>query len=456
MARAKRGLDGSELARELGSAVLGDSRRSERLAHIVGRVAEHPDASFPASSRSDAELEAVYRFFGNESVTPEAILEPHLLASVARAGTHGDVLVAHDTTHFTFEGEREGLGRIHQMDQGFWGHFALAMSSEREVFGVVGLRYGTRIGPTKWRGSRRIAGGEEPSETQRWPDLVAASAERLGSGRAIHLMDREADWFELFKFMRERGERFVVRLTHDRLLESGGRVSSLLSKAETKATREVELSARAEGHNAKERARHPGRKPRVAELHVSAVSASLRSAMSNGVLELNVVRVVEATPPEGCAPVVWNLVTTEPVETAEDVLRVVDAYRARWVIEEYFKAIKTGCAFEKRQLASYRALLNALAVFVPIAWSLLRLRDIGRRHGARRARDVLEPRLLAVLVQLARRPMPTNPNARDVMYAVAGLAGHLTRNGDPGWITLGLGYERLLEAVRLAALLAET
>ena len=36
--------------------------------------------------------------------------------------------------------------------------------------------------------------------------------------------------------------------------------------------------------------------------------------------------------------------TTEPIDTVEQVLRIVDWYRARWVIEEFFKALKTGCA----------------------------------------------------------------------------------------------------------------
>jgi len=441
------------LGQELGGAQLGDARRSRRLAQIVERVAERPDASFPASSRNDAELEAVYRFLGNDYVTPTAILEPHFCASIARATSHTDVLVVHDTTYFSFEGEREGLGRVHRKDRGFWAHFALAIGIDREAFGVVGLRYGTRVGPSKWSGSRRIVTDDGPSEAERWPALVDDTAARFGPGRVVHVMDREADWFELLEHSRERGERFVIRLTHDRLVGDGGRVSDLLAKAETLATREVELSERAEGDSARKRSKHPARKRRVAQLHVSAVSTTLRSSKSDGMLQLNVVRVQEASAPEGCAPVVWNLVTTEPVDTAQDVLRVVDAYRARWVIEEFFKALKTGCAFEKRQLESYAALLNALAVLAPIAWSLLRLRDLGRRDLQQSGRALLGPRLLAILVRIARRPMPADPTARDVMYAIAGLAGHLPRNGDPGWITLGRGYERLLEVAHAATLL---
>jgi len=68
---------------------------------------------------------------------------------------------------------------------------------------------------------------------------------------------------------------------------------------------------------------------------------------------------------------------------------------------------------------------------------------------------MLTPDHLAVLIMIARSPMPAKPNARDVMYAIAGLGGHLPRNGDPGWITLGRGLERLLEAVRVLKLARE-
>jgi DDE family transposase len=72
-------------------------------------------------------------------------------------------------------------------------------------------------------------------------------------------------------------------------------------------------------------------------------------------LTLNVVRVWEPKPPRGAPAVCWMLYTSEPIDTAEQLLTIVDQYRSRWVIEEFFKALKTGCAFEKRQLESYRA-----------------------------------------------------------------------------------------------------
>lgn len=170
-------------------------------------------------------------------------------------------------------------------------------------------------------------------------------------------------------------------------------------------------------------------------------------------LMLNVVKVIEVDAPDGCTPVEWNLITTESIASEADLLRIVDTYRARWVVEELFKALKTGCAFEKRQLGSYAALVNALAVFLPIASMIVRLRDIARRSPDGPASLVIDAKLLDVLRRIARRPLPAKPTAKHVTYAIAALGGHLPRNGDPGWLTLARGFEDLLNAVRIAALL---
>ena len=77
-------------------------------------------------------------------------------------------------------------------------------------------------------------------------------------------------------------------------------------------------------------------------------------------------------------PIEWMLVASDAVQTVEDATAVVDHYRACWLIEDYFKAIKTGCAFEKRQLTTFDGLVRALAIFVPMAWHLLVLRHLGR------------------------------------------------------------------------------
>jgi hypothetical protein len=145
------------------------------------------------------------------------------------------------------------------------------------------------------------------------------------------------------------------------------------------------------------------------------------------VLELGLVHVIESNPPADEAPVEWLLYTTEPIDTPEQVSQVVDNYRARWTIEEFNAALKTGCAYEARQFESRQALLTMLALSLPIACELLWLRSRARSDPSAPATDVLTLRQIVVLRQLGSRPLTPNPTARDALLAVAALGGHLMR-----------------------------
>jgi hypothetical protein len=154
--------------------------------------------------------------------------------------------------------------------------------------------------------------------------------------------------------------------------------------------------------------------------------------------------VYEPKPPQGQEPIEWVLYTTEPVSSASDVGDVVDIYRARWLIEECNKAIKTGCRYQERQFESRDALLVLLAMTLPIACELLRLRTSCRADPDQRAATILNPVQLQVLAALGSRPLPNNPTVRDALWAIAGLGGHMKCNGEPGWQVLYRGMEKLL------------
>src|SRR5262249_12792120 len=116
-------------------------------------------------------------------------------------------------------------------------------------------------------------------------------------------------------------------------------------------------------------------------------------------IDINVVRAWEPEPPEGQLAVEWVLFTSEPISTRKDLDRIVDLYSLRWLIEEFFKALKTGCSLEKRQLESYSALSKALALFIPIAYRLLLFRGIERSNPTTPATALFTRDELVVLVE---------------------------------------------------------
>src|SRR5262249_25255988 len=135
--------------------------------------------------------------------------------------------------------------------------------------------------------------------------------------------------------------RFVTRVQHNRKVEVEN--ISLRDAVETATAiveRDVPLSRRtARGSGSKQRRIHPPRDSRTAQLSVAARTVVISRPLSAPAecaeeLTLNVVRVWESEPPAEQPPVEWLLYTSEPIDTPDDVLRVVDWYRARWTIEE--------------------------------------------------------------------------------------------------------------------------
>ncbi len=445
---------------EFRGAALGDQRRNARVEKIVHRLAKRPDAGFPRALAEEADLEGFYRFVRNEDITAEALLMPHAQATCRRLAERGEALAVHDTTEFRFGGTRAGLGVLGESGHGFLAHCTLAVSAEgqREPLGVLGLETWARQGPTatELRKQKKVTYTESralPTEQDRWLRAVAAAETTVGEAASlIHVMDSEADDYTVMDGLVAAHRRWVIRLCYDRVLagESGAahtKTREFVARCRVMCKRTVQLSRRRRQPGGAKNKRTRVRKERRATLAISAAEVTFRRPHScpggQPTLRVNVVRVHELNPPPDDEPVEWVLLTTEPIGTRKQVLKVIDYYRARWVIEEYFKAIKTGCAFEQRQLESRATLLKALALFVPIAWNLLRVRTLARTAATTPARVVLT----ALELEVLRRGVPNLPRActvRAAMLAIARLGGHRASNGEPGWQLLGRGYQDLL------------
>jgi len=443
---------------EYDGAALGDQRLERRLGTIVSAIARNPSASFPSACATEAELEGFYRFIRNERVSFEELLVPHIEATYGRASTHGTVLVLHDTTDFSFKGEvREGLGTLQQSAKGFKGHFALAITEgdSRIPLGVMGLHVWTRTenSPT----ARKLRGELSPrlvnrmtTDQSRWFELVE-DVEGDGDSRLVHVMDSGADDYTLMANLVGRSSRFVIRMHHDRaLVDEEERLSEHMSCSRAVFTRSVKLSRRRKHAGYTHKKRTAPRKERCTKLSFAANAVTLKQPNHAEPslpkqLTINVVRVWEPKPPKDAEPVEWMLATTEPIDTKASIERIVDMYRSRWTIEEFFKALKTGCAYQKRQLGSWDTLINALALLVPVAWNLMHMRTLSREDPGEPAQRVLTQTQLRVLSLAAKPPPPPNPTVADVLRCIARLGGHLRSNGPPGWLVLGRGYTKLLE-----------
>ena len=417
-----------------------------------------PDQTLPTALVTDAELEGAYRFFGNEHVTFDDLLKPHILSTVRRANGAGVVLAVHDTTPCRFShADPKEVGFLNTGKAGFLLHMSLLVDTRdwRRPLGLVHAETLARKKPSRRRG-RHVSGVVtaqwKNKEYERWARGIQNTEERVAKAASIiHLADREADSYELIAAMVEADQRFIVRARHNRVVLDGDErvhLRALVERADVVLEREVPLSSRLAKTTPRSNASHPPRESRIATLHFSTTTATLhrpRNRKGAKTVTINVVRVFEPNPPKGQEPVEWLLSTTEPVDTAQQIEIVVDYYRCRWLIEELNKALKTGCVVQDRHLESCDAILNMLALSLPVAVELLALRALARLEPARPASAIFSAPKLAALRHLSHRPLPEHPTAKDVMWCIAGVGGHIKNNGPAGWQVLQRGMRKFLD-----------
>lgn len=450
------GFPAGTAAEEFEGVDLGDRRREARLERMVGRMADDPSKSFPEALVTVKELEAGYRFLGNEDIDAAAILGPHRERSWERAKCGQWVLSIEDTTEMRFGGavKREDLGPLLNGGHGFYLHTALLASLDEGADRAIPLGIPTYELLVRTENkpvlTKEQASASPEKESLRWSRVMAAVDEAAAAHgvSVVHVADREAGHYDLLAAASERGGRFVVRI------QAGfGTKGVLTPGASVSLERTVSVSAKPTGRGAR---KLPGRAMRIANLVVTTCGIDIprprKGTHPLPLPRLNLVEVQEIDPPEDQPAVHWRLLTTEQVETVEDIARVVDSYRARWLIEELFKALKTGCAYEARQLTSRHALENALAVFLPMAWHMLLMRGVARDAPATPAAQLVTPTQLKVLHHLAKPAnnrwgirLSANPDATELLYAIARMGGHLRNNGTPGWITLRRGMDKLYQ-----------
>ena len=435
----------------------------------VQRLARSPHATIPAAMQSEAELEGAYRLLRSRHVTQAQLTAGHANATAARAKAHSRVLAIHDTTTCDFaHGDPKELGYLSTGKAGFLAHYTLVVTADGRLqpLGVSNLetifRNRPPSAPSKGGRAQRKKSGAETSlnherESLRWLRGFRNTSSALAGCEVVHVADRESDAYEIFVGAVDAGLRFVIRVRlsgRKAQSEDGtyGTLRELSAALEGGLEREVALGSRAKRTEPLAAKAHPPRNARLARLSFSATRVTIRRPKylsdAREALDLNLVRVVEVDAPAGEEPIEWLLFTTEPIATAADIAAVVDTYRARWLIEECNKALKSGCRYEERQLESRHALLNMLAITLPIACELLWLRAACRSNPNQPARSVLTSLQLKILAAFSSYVLPKNPNVHHALWAVAALGGHIRSNGEPGWLVLHRGMTKLLDFER--------
>jgi hypothetical protein len=162
--------------------------------------------------------------------------------------------------------------------------------------------------------------------------------------------------------------------------------------------------------------------------------------------ELQVLEVKEIAAPAAVEPLRWILLTSLACSSLTQARRIVGRYAARWHIEEYHKALKSGAGIEDSQLKQAYRLESLIALLSLVAIRLLNTKLLARAcPNQTLAADQVSQEALKILENKVGKPRGGWTQGT-FWIAVARLGGFIGRKGDgsPGWQNIWRGWQRLI------------
>jgi hypothetical protein len=462
---------------EMQTVDLKDKRLDARLREVLSQLSARPGASIPEACGGRAEMEAAYRLFDNDRVTFDNILQSHQEATRRRLVGQPVVILAQDTTEIDLtrpEQQVVGAGPLDGPNRrGALLHLLHAFTPDGTPLGTVHAVVWSRAdGPSRRQRlspAERWATPLEEKESCRWVTTLRQAheeARRHPSARTVCVADSEADIYELLaEGMREpRQAEWIVRACQDRALQENlgeDKAGSLclrehLLQQAVLFTKSINIRGRKAKIGCSKRSRDQERASRQAEVEVRARRVSLRPPWRRGrklsVVSVNAVLVREMNPPKNDVPVEWMLLTSLPIDTMEQVRQVTEYYCVRWMVEVFFRTLKSGCRAEERRFEHLDRQWRCLAVYLIVAWRTLYVCRLGRAFPEISCEAIFEPaEWKSVYRVLQNEPPPRRPPPlAEMVKMIAQLGGYIDRprQGPPGPQTVWLGLQRMHDFAR--------
>jgi hypothetical protein len=418
-----------------GGVDLGDKRREQRLIKVVENLAAQPMASIPIASQGWAETKAAYRLMENPALDWRAVLDMHSEKTLKRIEQHQSkvVLCIQDTTELDFSSQPgiAGMGRLnYEARRGMYVHPTLMVTPEGLGLGVTDA----------WMWARKLKGEAEFKESVRWLEgyeRVAEMAKQLPETRWVYIADREGDFRELMDkaAQQDYDADYLIRAKHNRNTAEGEKLWDSIVKEPPLGKVQFVLPATD---------KRPAR--RVTQ-SIYLKRTKLPAHHGKPAIEVTALFAREENPPTGHKPVNWKLLTNRTASSLVEAVELIEWYRRRWLIEIFFRILKSGCKVEALQLGSLERLERALVIFMIIAWRILHVVTLGRECPNLPCDVVFDSEewQAAWIIQKYEKPPTEVPKLGEMMVLIAEFGGFLKRKGDgyPGPKAIWEGMEKV-------------
>jgi hypothetical protein len=459
---------------EVNAADFGDKRLNARFSIVLSQLGQQPTASIPTACGGYAEMMAAYRFFENDKVDFDTVLAPHIESTRERIAAQPVALMVADTTETDVTRPHQQVRGAGPLDAGSRRGAELHLM---HVFTPDGTPLGTVQAFTWVRDDHAVSLTRaqratipiEDKESVRWVNSMRQAreeAKRCPGTQIVCVADSEADIYELIaEAMAEpRTVDWIVRSCQDRALVDPAREETMapqhlraaLLAAPVLFTQTIDVRGRAAKTSCEDRRRRQPRRSRSAEVEVRAARVTLRAPWRPDRilpdLSVNAILAREINPPADDVPVEWILLTNLHIDTVEQVRENIQYYCGRWMIELFFRTLKSGCRVEKRRFEQIDRVLSCLAVYLIVAWRTLYVCRLGRSLPEISCEAVFEPAEWKSVYQVLHHQSPPKqpPSLHEMVRMVAQLGGYMNQkwSDEPGPQAVWIGLQRMSDMAR--------
>lgn len=446
---------------EFGTCRLHDQRLKERLYTIADNFFNRPLANIPEACGSNASCKGSYRFFGNQKVTMDIILTPHVESTIERIKKCPIVLAPQDTTTLNYSHPHTiGLGPTgvnSDKSVGLLLHDTVAFTVNGTPLGVLDAQCWARDPDDRNKSDRRKETPIEEKESMKWLTSfrkVAEIQKLCPDTMIVSMGDRESDIFELLVEASKdhQGPKLLVRADkhRNRKVQADGDEQEeydylwpFMEQQTLAGTLKIHVPKR---ENAT--AREAAVEVRFSPVKINPPRDSKHQSLEN----FWAVHLREVGNCDNENQIDWMLLTTVEVTSFDDATRISEWYAARWGIEIYHRTLKSGCRILDRQLGSADSLQACLGVDMVVAWRIYHLTMLGREipnHPCTVFFEDVEWKALYCYANETRVPPEEPPTLEQAIRMVGEIGGHLGRKSDgmPGTECIWRGIQRLDTAV---------
>lgn len=381
-------------------------------------------------------------------MSKESLLEPHFLKTAERVllDSNEYVLGLQDSTflNYTSHKAKIELGRIGKTGKteqyGIIQHNTLCVTEKNEPLGLLDIQFcdNDQYETDKHRHHRK----NEETILDRWIKALRNTRNLLKSShkKLITVADREGDFFEFLHELHQHNDLYVIRAKHNRYTgeshrQRGGKLFDLLSREEVLDTLEVEIND-------------------VQTREIKKIRLGLKClkdiflpppdrSKERDIEDYKPIRVnaVMAFNEEYS----WILLTSLPVQTQDQIKRIIEIYRCRWHIEDFHKILKTAYQVDEIYLhASREAIENALTMAAISACRFYWIIYVGRVETSCKADRLFEEYEWKTLYIYFKEDIPSEiPLLSEVIYQIARMGGYKKKKEKkvPGIKTMWVGFQ---------------